>query len=88
MDRKVSIVLREHWKVNLKISNANFRYIFLSYNNEGLMNVDAIKNILSRYGTYRCFTQSYRRFKADKDKNRNISGKETTEYLHCLIKEE
>ena len=26
--------------------------------------------------------------KADKDKNRNISGKETTEYLHCLIKEE
>ena len=70
------------------IANANFRYIFLSYNNEGLMNVDAIKNILSRYGTYRCFTQSYRRFKADKDKNRNISGKETTEYLHCLIKEE
>lgn len=70
------------------IANANFRYIFLSYNNEGLMNVDAIKNIMSRYGTYRCFTQSYRRFKADKDKNRNISGKETTEYLHCLIKEE
>lgn len=25
------------------IANANFRYIFLSYNNEGLMNVDAIK---------------------------------------------
>lgn len=50
------------------IANANFRYIFLSYNNEGLMNVDAIKNIMSRYGIYRCFTQSYRRFKADKDK--------------------
>ncbi len=69
------------------IANANFKYIFLSYNNEGLMNVDAIKNIMSRYGTYSCFTQTYRRFKADKDENRNISGKETTEYLHCLIKE-
>ena len=69
------------------IANAKFKYVFLSYNNEGLMNVDAIKNILSRYGTYRCYTQSYRRFKADRDENRNISGKETTEYLHCLIKE-
>lgn len=46
------------------------------------------KYIMSRYGTYRCFTQSYRRFKADKDENRNISKKETIEYLYCLIKEE
>ena len=69
------------------IANANFRYIFLSYNNEGLMNLDTIKNIMSKYGTYRCYTQSYRRFKADRDENRNISGRETTEYLHCLIKE-
>ena len=69
------------------IANANFRYIFLSYNNEGLMNLDTIKIIMSKYGTYRCYTQSYRRFKADRDENRNISGRETTEYLHCLIKE-
>ena len=51
------------------------------------MNLDTIKNIMSKYGTYRCYTQSYRRFKADRDENRNISGRETTEYLHCLIKE-
>ncbi len=68
------------------IANVDFKYIFLSYNNEGLMNVETIKNIMSTYGTYKCFTQSYKRFKADKDENRHISGSETTEYLHCLIK--
>ncbi len=69
------------------IANAKFKYIFLSYNNEGLMDVETIKNIMSKYGIYKCFTQSYKRFKADKDENRNISGNETTEYLHCLIRE-
>lgn len=68
------------------IASANFKYIFLSYNNEGLMSVDTIKNIMSKYGRYECFTQSYKRFKADKETNRNISGNETTEYLHVLIK--
>lgn len=70
------------------IANAHFKYIFLSYNNEGLMRVDTIKNIMSQYGIYTCFTQTHKRFKADKDENRNIGGKETTEYLHCLTKED
>lgn len=68
------------------IVKANFKYIFLSYNNEGLMSVDTIKNIMSKYGTYTCFTQAYKRYKADKNGNRNTGGNETTEYLHCLIK--
>lgn len=68
------------------IKNANFKYIFLSYNNEGLMSLDTIKEIMSRYGEYSFFTKEYRRFKADKDENRNIAGNSTTEYLHCLIK--
>ncbi len=69
------------------ISNANFKYIFLSYNNEGLMSLETIKAIMSKYGKYACFTQGYRRFKADKDENRQIAADSTTEYLHCLIKE-
>lgn len=69
------------------ISNAQFKYIFLSYNNEGLMSVDTIKDIMSKYGSYSCFTKTYRRFKADKETNRKISRNNTTEYLHCLIKE-
>lgn len=69
------------------IKNAQFKYIFLSYNNEGLMSLDTIKEIMSRYGEYSFFTKEYRRFKADKDENRNIAAGSTTEYLHCLIKQ-
>ncbi len=69
------------------IAHANFKYIFLSYNNEGLMNLDAIKAIMSKYGKYACYTREYRRFKADKDENRQIAADSTTEYIHCLIKE-
>lgn len=70
------------------IKNANFKYIFLSYNNEGLMRLDTIKEIMSKYGEYRFFTKDYKRFKADKDENRKIATDSTTEYLHCLIKKE
>ena len=68
------------------IKNAQFKYIFLSYNNEGLMSLNTIKEIMSRYGEYRFFTKEYKRFKADKEENRNIAADSTTEYLHCLIK--
>ncbi|MBQ6270009.1 MAG: DNA adenine methylase [Bacteroidetes bacterium] len=69
------------------IANAKFKYIFLSYNNEGLMSFKTIKEIMSKYGQYKQFSQEYRRFKADKDENRNNGANSTTEYLHCLIKE-
>lgn len=70
------------------IANANFKYIILSYNNEGLMSLETIKRIMSKYGNYSFYTQTYRRFKADKEENRNISSNETMEYLHCLVKSE
>ena len=69
------------------IKNAQFKYIFLSYNNEGLMSLDTIKEIMSSHGEYSFFTKEYRRFKADKEDNRNIAAGSTTEYLHCLIKQ-
>jgi len=68
------------------IANAKFKYIFLSYNNEGLMTLDTIKKIMSKYGEYSVYTKSYRRFKADRDENRNTGVNDTIEYLHCLIK--
>ena len=68
------------------ISNADFKYIFLSYNDEGLMKLEDIKRILEKYGEYRCFATNYKRFKSDKDKNRNYKKSSTIEYLHCLIK--
>jgi adenine-specific DNA-methyltransferase len=68
------------------IKNANFKYIFLSYNNEGLMSVEDVKNIMSRYGTYDLKTKEYQRFKADKTENRNHKANKTYEYLHILEK--
>lgn len=68
------------------IKNANFRYIFLSYNNEGIMSSETIKKILSNYGKYDLLTTEYQRFRADKQENRNHKATSTTEYLHILEK--
>ncbi len=68
------------------IKHARFRYIFLSYNNEGLMSVENIRSIMQRYGRYDLAMVDYRRFKADKTENRNHKADTTTEYLHILEK--
>jgi len=68
------------------LSNAKFKYIFLSYNNEGIMSLNSIREIMSKYGKYELFTKQHHRFKADKEENRNYKASSTTEYLHCLIK--
>ena len=68
------------------IKNADFKYIFLSYNNEGLMNEEEVKNIMQKYGHYDLKTQEYQRFKADKTNARNHKANNTYEYLHILKK--
>lgn len=68
------------------IAQAKFRYVFLSYNNEGLLSHQEISDILSSYGKVTVKTQSYQRFKADKTENRNHSATSTLEYLFCLEK--
>ncbi len=68
------------------LKNANFKHIFLSYNNEGLMSTDEVKSIMSRYGNYSLRTTEYQRFKADKTENRNHKANSTTEFLHILKK--
>ena len=68
------------------IRNANFRYIFLSYNNEGLMGKEDVKKVMERFGRYALETKEYGRFKADKTQNRNHKADKTFEYLHILEK--
>ena len=68
------------------IENANFKYIFLSYNNEGLMSETEVRKILQKYGRYDLTTTDYQRFKADKTENRNHKATETVEFLHILEK--
>ena len=66
------------------MSKANgVRYIFLSYNNEGLMSLEDIKEIMESKGKYSYFTKNYNRYKADN--NRNYIADKTTEYLHYVV---
>jgi len=67
------------------ILKAKAKYIFLSYNNEGLMTPADVKEIMSLRGKYGYFTQEYNRFKADADENRNHKAKKTVEYLHYVV---
>lgn len=67
------------------IKNAQFKHIFLSYNNEGLMSSEVIKSIMQKYGEYDLTTTQYQRFKADS--NRFNKTDKTTEYLHILEKQ-
>lgn len=69
------------------VADAKFRYIFLSYNNEGLMSADTIRGIMQKYGRYDLAHTDYQRFKADKTENRNHKADNTKEYLHILEKQ-
>lgn len=69
------------------IKKARFRYIFLSYNNEGLMSIESVKKIMSDFGRYDLIEQPYQRFKADKTESRNHKATATVEYLHVLEKQ-
>ncbi|HAR99932.1 MAG: Site-specific DNA-methyltransferase (Adenine-specific) [Candidatus Moranbacteria bacterium GW2011_GWC2_37_73] len=66
------------------ILNIKAKYIFLSYNNEGLMTPQEVRDIMGLRGKYGCFKKEYNRFKADKDKNRDYSANKTVEYLHYV----
>ncbi len=66
------------------IKNAKFKYILLSYNDEGIIPINEIKRIMSKYGKYKCYEKKHRRFKADK--NRDYIRDFTIEYIHCLEK--
>ena len=65
------------------IANAKAKYIFLSYNNEGLLSPEDIKEIMGSRGEYGFFTKDYHRFKADA--GRDYSTDKTVEYLHYVI---
>ena len=66
------------------IKNAKFEWIFLSYNDEGLLSLEQIRAIFEKYGTYSLKSQKHQRFKADS--NRTHKQDSTIEYLHILHK--
>lgn len=66
------------------IKNARFEWIFLSYNDEGLLSLGQIQEIFKKYGKYSFATQKHQRFKAD---SKRIQRQDSTlETLHILRK--
>nr|WP_262696782.1 DNA adenine methylase [Chryseobacterium sp. 3008163] len=65
------------------IEQADYKYIFLSYNNEGFIPSSHIKEMMTGLGCYQCSSVKYPKFKS----HRNSSRSYTEEYLHCLIKD-
>lgn len=66
------------------VKKANFEWIFLSYNDEGILPFDEVGAILAKYGKYSVLSRSYQRFKADNKRTQKQSG--VTEFLHILKK--
>ena len=68
------------------IKDSKFKYIILSYNNEGLMTLKDVESVMSQYGHYDYVSQEYQRYRADKETMRNHKADHTVEYLHILEK--
>jgi adenine-specific DNA-methyltransferase len=67
------------------IAHAKFDYIFLSYNDEGLLTPEDVAEIMRERGNYGFRTQEYARFRADVDSaTRNYVSDRTVEYLHFV----
>jgi adenine-specific DNA-methyltransferase len=81
---KFSSKLNVYNSFNDLIKFAEFNHIFISYNNEGIMNKKSILKILSNYGNVKIYEKKYKTFKADNNrKNKSIN---TIEYIFYLKK--
>lgn len=68
------------------LKQADFEFIFLSYNNEGIVPLPAIQRLCKGLGVYRVEATTYQRFRADKADKRVHKAQNTTEYLHIIQK--
>ena len=69
------------------IEKANFKNIVLSYNNEGIIPPENIRETLSKKGELAIYDTTYRRFRTERDhENRKYKdvGDKTTEYLYIV----
>ena len=66
------------------ISNAKFKYIFLSYSNDGILDKISIEKIMSKYGSYNVEKFEHTRYRTSKKSKKG----QVMEYLHILEKNE
>ncbi len=69
------------------ISRSQARFVFLSYNSEGIMDKEDILSVMRKYGKASVMTKDRSRFRADVDReNRVYKADRVNEYLFCLEK--
>lgn len=68
------------------IANADFRYIFVSYSNMGIIDTETVRQILEKYGKYERFEKDHKIFVSNKIAAENHKGKRSVEYIHVCIK--
>jgi adenine-specific DNA-methyltransferase len=64
------------------IAEANFKYIFLSYSNDGILDKISIKKIMSKYGSYSVEKFIHPRYRTSKKSKKG----HVVEYLHVVKK--
>ena len=64
------------------LDNIKCNYIFISYNNEGLLQYEEMLNLFSSYGELKIYKIEYKKFKAHK----NVDGDKVYEYLWFINK--
>ncbi len=70
------------------VKKTSARYVFLSYNSEGIMGKDEILQTMGQYGKVDLMTRDYQRFRADVDReNRVYKADQVEEFLFCLNKQ-
>ena len=62
------------------VKNSNAKLVLLSYNNEGIMRQEDIKEVFEKYGTYSSHKKEVKRFKCNETKNNSV----VYEYLHIM----
>lgn len=65
------------------IQESKFKYIFVSYNNEGILTMEQMENIMSKYGEYELKTKEHKRYKSNTNTPQQAK---VLEYLHVLTK--
>ena len=68
------------------IANAEFKYIFLTYNTDGIISAENIERIFKKYGRFDVKKKEYKRFKADTSEERNYDNSDLYECIYCLRK--
>lgn len=64
------------------LDQLDYRHIFISYNDEGIVPLEEMQSICSEAGQYFLIKEKYQRFKADA--KRKTKQNSTVEYLHCI----